>query len=106
MNTTIAGEEGRICWLKTANLGTKNYTLLVILLNWKKKKIKISMQKNQTRIDFGIMFLKNVVVYEIYSKQLQWPNTFCTSLYIYIYVSMVWVQIPSREEQKFDSSKI
>ena len=29
------------------------------------------MQKNRTRIDFGIMFLKNVVVYEIYSKQLQ-----------------------------------
>ena len=26
-------------------------------------------------------------------------------VYIYIY-TMVWVQIPSREEQKFDSSKI
>ena len=25
---------------------------------------------------------------------------------IYIYITMVWVQIPSREEQKFDSSKI
>ena len=33
MNTTIAGEEGRICWLKTANLRTKNHALLVILLN-------------------------------------------------------------------------
>ena len=33
-----------------------------------------------TRVDFGIMFLKNVVLYEIYSKKLQWPNTFCTSL--------------------------
>ena len=42
------------------------------------------MQKNRTRIDFGIMFLKNVVLYEIYSKKLQWPNTFCMSLYIYI----------------------
>ena len=35
----------------------------------------------------------------------------CTYIYKYIYsewccsVSMVWVQIPSREEQKFDSSK-
>jgi hypothetical protein len=27
------------------------------------------------------MFLKNVVLYEIYSKTSQWPNTFCTSLY-------------------------
>jgi hypothetical protein len=26
------------------------------------------------------MFWKNVVLYEIYSKTLQWPNTFCTSL--------------------------
>ena len=29
------------------------------------------------------MFWKNVDIYEIYSKQLQWPNTFYTSLYIY-----------------------
>ena len=28
------------------------------------------------------MFWKNVVLYEIYSKKLQWPNTFGTSLYI------------------------
>jgi hypothetical protein len=27
------------------------------------------------------MFWKIVVLYEIYSKELQWPNTFCTSLY-------------------------
>ena len=28
-------------------------------------------------------------------------------IYIYVtYVTMVWVQIPSREEQKFDRSKI
>ena len=25
---------------------------------------------------------KNVVLYEIYNKNLQWPNTFCTSLYM------------------------
>ena len=31
--------------------------------------------------DFGIMFLKNVVLHEIYSKKSQWPNTFGTSLY-------------------------
>jgi hypothetical protein len=36
--------------------------------------------QNRTRVDLGIMFLKNVVLYEIYSKKLQWPNTFCTSL--------------------------
>jgi hypothetical protein len=30
------------------------------------------------------MFLKNVVLYETYSKELQWPNTFCTSLYLRI----------------------
>jgi hypothetical protein len=29
------------------------------------------------------MFLKNVVLYEIYSKTLQWPNTFCTSLHYF-----------------------
>jgi hypothetical protein len=28
------------------------------------------------------MFSKIVVLYEIYSKKLQWPNTFGTSLYI------------------------
>jgi hypothetical protein len=28
------------------------------------------------------MFLKNVVLHEIYSKKSQWPNTFGTSLYI------------------------
>jgi hypothetical protein len=28
------------------------------------------------------LFSTIVVVYEIYSKTLQWPNTFCTSLYI------------------------
>ena len=27
------------------------------------------------------MFWKNVVLYEIYSKKLQWPNTSCMSLY-------------------------
>jgi hypothetical protein len=27
------------------------------------------------------MLLKNVVLYEIYSKTLQWPDTFGTSLY-------------------------
>jgi hypothetical protein len=37
--------------------------------------------QNRTRVDLGIMFLKNVVLYEIYSKKLQWPNTFCTSVY-------------------------
>jgi hypothetical protein len=26
------------------------------------------------------MLLKNVVLYEIYSKKLQWPDTFGTSL--------------------------
>jgi hypothetical protein len=35
---------------------------------------------NRTRVDFGIMFKKNVVLYALYSKKLQWPNTFCTSL--------------------------
>ena len=34
------------------------------------------------------MFWKIVVLYEIYSKKLQWPNTFCTSLYIYIFTSI------------------
>jgi hypothetical protein len=32
--------------------------------------------QNRTRVDFGIMFLKNVVLYEIYSKKSQWPNIF------------------------------
>ena len=27
--------------------------------------------QNRTRVDFGIMFLKNVVLYETYSKELQ-----------------------------------
>ena len=27
--------------------------------------------QNRTRVDFGIMLLKNVVLYEIYSKKLQ-----------------------------------
>jgi hypothetical protein len=27
------------------------------------------------------MFWKNVILYEIYRDKLQWPNTFCTSLY-------------------------
>ena len=27
--------------------------------------------QNRTRVDFGIMFLNNVVLYEIYSKKLQ-----------------------------------
>ena len=40
--------------------------------------------QNRTRVDFGIMFSKNVVLHEIYSKKSQWPNTFGTSLYIYI----------------------
>ena len=38
--------------------------------------------QNRTRVDFGIMFLKNVVLHEIYSKKSQWPNTFGTSLYL------------------------
>ena len=29
------------------------------------------------------MFLKNVVLHEIYSKKSQWPNTFGTSLYVW-----------------------
>ena len=33
------------------------------------------------------MFLKNVVLHEIYSKKSQWPNTFGKSLYIYIYLA-------------------
>ena len=34
-------------------------------------------------VDFGIMFLKNVVLYVVlYSKKSQWPNTFGTSLCI------------------------
>ena len=37
--------------------------------------------QNRTRIDFGIMFLKNVVLYEIYSKKAV-TEYFCTSLYI------------------------
>jgi hypothetical protein len=37
--------------------------------------------QNRTRVDFGIMFLENVVLHEIYSKKSQWPNTFGTSLY-------------------------
>jgi hypothetical protein len=36
--------------------------------------------QNRTRVDFGIMFLKNVVLHEIYSKKSQWQNTFGTSL--------------------------
>jgi hypothetical protein len=39
--------------------------------------------QNRTRVDFWMMFLKNVVLYEIYSKKLQWPNTFCMSLYLF-----------------------
>ena len=38
----------------------------------------------RTRVDFGIMFFKNDALYEIYSKKLQWPNTFCTSLYLLV----------------------
>ena len=37
--------------------------------------------QNQTKIVFGIMFWKHVALYDINSKKLQWPKTFCTSLY-------------------------
>ena len=64
-------------------------------------------------------------VRQIYRITVYWPNHLTyTHIYIYIYiyiyitlrssrlsewccsVSMVWVKIPSREEQKFDSFKI
>ena len=47
-----------------------------------KARYVLAFHQNRTRIDLGIMFWKNVVLYEIYSKTLQWPNTFCTSLYL------------------------
>ena len=31
----------------------------------------VKNHQNRTRVDFGIMFLKNVVLYEIYSKKSQ-----------------------------------
>jgi hypothetical protein len=40
--------------------------------------VKIS---SKSRIDFGIIFWKIVVLYEICSKKLQWPKTFCTSVH-------------------------
>jgi hypothetical protein len=49
--------------------------------------------QNRTRVDFGIMFSKNVVLHEIYSKKSQWPNTFGTSLYIYIYSNITGIAI-------------
>ena len=50
--------------------------------------------QNRTRVDFGIMFLKNVVLHEIYSKKSQLPDTFGTSLYVCMYIiSVVVLQI-------------
>jgi hypothetical protein len=40
-----------------------------------------NFHQNRTRIDFWITLWKIVVLYEIYSKKLQWPDTFGTSLY-------------------------
>jgi hypothetical protein len=31
----------------------------------------VKNHQNRTRVDFGIMYLKNVVLYEIYSKTSQ-----------------------------------
>jgi hypothetical protein len=39
--------------------------------------------QNRTRIDFGIMFLKNVVLYEIYSKKA------VTEYFLYVSVDIV-----------------
>jgi hypothetical protein len=43
----------------------------------------------------------------IYMDVVEWSRMLDVRLSEWFYsVSMVWVQIPSREEQKFDSSKI
>jgi hypothetical protein len=43
---------------------------------------------HRTRVDFGIMFLKNVVLHEIYCKKSFCPNTFDQRLYIEMACSM------------------
>jgi hypothetical protein len=53
--------------------------------------------QNRTRIDFGIMFSNIVVLYEIYSKKLQWPNIFGTSLYIILlFISFIYYKIKTK----------
>ena len=70
----------------------------------------------QTLIDTeeGHLMIENFVnIFFVTSLSVSLHNrldfSLSLSIYIYIYqcsVSMVWVQIPLREEQKFDSSKI
>jgi hypothetical protein len=59
-----------IVHLKTNNLS-------LYLTREHKKIIKIE------QVDFGIMFLKNMVLHEIYSKKSFCPNTFDQRLCIY-----------------------
>ena len=67
----------KLCWNYSVNL----HLILPLL---------VKFHQNWTRIDFGIMFWKNVVLYEIYNKKLRWPNTFYTSLYLYkLYIEII-----------------
>ena len=59
--------------------------------------------QNPTRIDFGRMFWKNVVLYEIYSKKWQRQNTFCTSLYINF---LIFLEIYNNKQSDFCSNHI
>jgi hypothetical protein len=60
-----------------------------------------TVEGNQTQQDLALIYIyKGVDVVE-WSRALKVRlSEWCCS------VSMMWVQIPSREEQKFDSSKI
>ena len=67
----------KLCWNYSVNL----HLILPLL---------VKFHQNWTRIDFGIMFWTNVVLYEIYNKNLRWPNTFHTSLYLYkLYIEII-----------------
>jgi hypothetical protein len=56
----------RLCVLKKINTSTFHDGVILILPLLVKKN-----HQNRTRVDFVIMFYKNVVLYEIYSKILQ-----------------------------------
>jgi hypothetical protein len=63
-----------VLWLTRELIKFIDYTIML--------KLQCKTTFNSTFVDFVIMFFKNVVLYEIYSKILHWSNTSCTSLYI------------------------
>jgi hypothetical protein len=65
--------------------------------NYGQKKTPYKMPENSTFVRFMYIYMDVVEWSRALDVRL---SEWCCS------VSMVWVQIPSREEQKFDSSKI